>query len=106
MKKMIVAISAIGMFGFASQAFAGLSGKAVFHEVCFACHATGVAGAPKAGDKAAWAPHIAKGLPTLYKHAIHGFTGKAGTMPAKGGRTDLSDAEVKAAIEYMVERSK
>ena len=67
------------------------SGKALFEQTCSACHGAGIAGAPKAGDKSAWAPHIAKGLPTLYDHALHGFTGSTGTMPAKGGRTDAPD---------------
>jgi len=100
MKKLIIAVSAVGMLGLASQAFA--DGKATFQQTCFACHGTGAAGAPKAGDKAAWAPHIAKGKATLYKHAIHGFKGTKGFMPAKGGRTDLSDDAVKAAVDYMV----
>jgi len=104
MKKMIIAVSALGMLGLASQAFA--DGKATYQQTCFACHGTGAAGAPKAGDKAAWAPHIAKGKATLYKHAIHGFKGTKGFMPAKGGRTDLSDDTVKAAVDYMVSISK
>jgi len=79
-----------------------VDGKAIFQSTCFACHGTGAAGAPKAGDKAAWAPHIAKGKATLYQHAIHGFTGKKGMMPAKGGNASLSDDAVKAAVDYMV----
>ncbi|HJS90494.1 MAG TPA: c-type cytochrome [Steroidobacteraceae bacterium] len=78
------------------------SGKDLFEQTCSACHGAGIAGAPKAGDKAAWAPHIAKGLPTLYDHALHGFTGTTGTMPAKGGRTDAPDALVEQAVNYMV----
>lgn len=104
MKKLIVAVSALAMLGLASQAFA--DGKATYQQVCFACHGTGAAGAPKIGDKAAWKSHIAKGKPTLYKHAIHGFKGSKGFMPAKGGRTDLSDDQVKAAVDYMVSMSK
>lgn len=77
-------------------------GKKTYSATCFACHGTGAAGAPKAGDKAAWAEHVAKGLPTLYQHALHGFTGKKGMMPAKGGNASLSDADVKAAVDYMV----
>ena len=79
-----------------------VDGKSIFQSTCFACHGTGAAGAPKAGDKAAWAPHIAKGKATLYKHAIHGFTGKKGVMPPKGGNASLSDDAVKAAVDYMV----
>lgn len=78
------------------------TGKALFDQTCSACHGAGIAGAPKAGDKAAWASHIAKGLPTLYTHALHGFTGSTGTMPAKGGRTDAPDALVEQAVNYMV----
>ena len=78
------------------------SGKMLFEQTCSACHGAGIAGAPKAGDKAAWAHHIAKGLPTLYDHALHGFTGTTGTMPAKGGRTDAPDALVERAVNYMV----
>lgn len=77
-------------------------GKKVYGASCFACHGTGAAGAPKAGDKQAWTPRIAKGLPVLYKHAVHGFKGKTGFMPAKGGNAALSDTEVKAAVDYMV----
>jgi cytochrome c5 len=78
------------------------SGKMLFDQTCSACHGAGIAGAPKAGDKAAWASHIAKGLPTLYDHALHGFTGETGTMPAKGGRTDVPDAMVEQGVNYMV----
>ena len=85
-----------------ASAGGAIDGKAVFKGTCFACHGTGAAGAPKAGDKAAWAPHLAKGLATLHTHAIHGFTGKKGMMPAKGGNASLSDAQVEAAVNYMV----
>jgi len=76
-------------------------GKGVFEAACTACHGAGIAGAPKAGDKAAWGPRIAQGKPTLYKHAVEGFTGKAGIMPAKGGRVDLSDELIHAGVDYM-----
>jgi cytochrome c5 len=104
MKKLIIAVSALGMLGLASQAFA--DGKATFQQTCFACHGTGAAGAPKAGDKAAWAPRIKQGKATLYEHALKGFKGSKGFMPAKGGRTDLSDDTVKAAVDYMVSLAK
>ncbi len=81
-------------------------GKATFDSTCVACHGAGVAGAPKFGDKAAWAPRIAKGIPTLQQHALNGFQSSAGFMPAKGGNTALSDADVKAAVVYMVSHSK
>jgi cytochrome c5 len=75
--------------------------KGVFEAACTACHGAGIAGAPKAGDKGAWSPRIAQGKNTLYTHALQGFTGKAGIMPAKGGRTDLSDELIKAGVDYM-----
>lgn len=83
-----------------------LSGKEVYDSVCFACHAAGVAGAPKFGDAAAWAPRIAQGMDTLHKHSLEGFMGSAGMMPPKGGRPDLADDAIKAAVDYMVENSK
>jgi cytochrome c5 len=81
-------------------------GKATFEGTCVACHGAGVAGAPKAGDKAAWGPRIAQGKDTLYKHALGGFTGKAGMMPAKGGNAGLADEDVKAAVDHMVGMAK
>lgn len=81
-------------------------GKATYEATCVACHGAGVAGAPKAGDKAAWGSRIAQGKDTLYKHAIGGFTGKAGMMPAKGGNAGLADEDVKAAVDYMVDMAK
>lgn len=83
-----------------------VSGEDVFNTTCVACHGAGVAGAPKFGDKAAWAPRIAQGTPTLFEHALKGFQGKSGFMPAKGGRTDLSDKSVMNAVEYMVKAAK
>jgi cytochrome c5 len=76
-------------------------GKQIYDTVCFACHAAGVAGAPKFGDQALWAPRIAQGKDTLYKHALEGFFGKSGLMPPKGGRADLADEDIKAAVDYM-----
>ncbi|BEP95821.1 hypothetical protein GmRootA79_42050 [Acidovorax sp. A79] len=80
-------------------------GKSVFGKTCAMCHAAGVAGAPKPGDKADWGPRIAQGKDTLYKHAIEGFTGAKGMMPAKGGSANLTDAEVKAAVDFMADKS-
>ena len=77
-------------------------GKALFESVCSVCHGTGLAGAPKAGDKAAWGPRIAEGKATLYQHALNGYNGKTGAMPAKGGRTDLPDDLIKQGVDYMV----
>jgi cytochrome c5 len=81
-------------------------GEDIYKQTCFACHAAGVAGAPKLGDKAAWGPRIAQGIDTLYTHSIRGFQGKAGMMPPKGGNMALPDADVKAAVDYMVAQSK
>jgi len=77
-------------------------GKKVFGNTCAMCHAAGVAGAPKPGDKADWGPRIAQGKDTLYKHALEGFTGAKGMMPARGGSTTLKDDEIKSAVDYMV----
>jgi cytochrome c5 len=82
-----------------------LSGPQVYNEACIACHGSGIGGAPKFGDAAAWGPRIAQGNPTLYDHAINGFTGSAGFMPQKGARVDLSDQEVRDAVDYMVSQS-
>jgi cytochrome c5 len=81
-----------------SKAAAPASGESVFKSGCTVCHTAGLAGAPKAGEKAAWAPRIAKGKPLLYEHALKGFN----AMPAKGGNAALADADVKAAVDYMV----
>ena len=81
-------------------------GKAVYDGSCFACHTSGLAGAPKLGDKAAWEPRVAQGMETLVAHAIRGFQGQSGMMPPKGGRDDLADADVKAAVMYMVDQSR
>jgi cytochrome c5 len=89
-----------------AAAAADLPGDAVYNQACVACHGAGIAGAPKFGDKAAWAPRIAQGLDTLHTHALQGFQGKAGYMPPKGGRTDLSDQSVVNAVDYMVDGSK
>lgn len=90
----------------ATAAGADLTGDQAFGQVCTACHTAGIAGAPKVGDKAAWAPRIAQGVATLHKHALEGFQGKAGYMPPKGGRADLSDQSIMNAVEYMVSQSK
>ncbi len=84
----------------------GDRGKQVYDMTCFACHAQGIAGAPKIGDKAAWEQRIAQGMDTMVSHAINGFQGSSGVMPPKGGRMDLSDADVQAAVAYMVGQSK
>lgn len=89
--------------GSASPVALPKSGSEVFQQVCSTCHGAGIAGAPKAGDKAAWAPRVAQGKPTLYEHAIKGFQGKTGVMPPKGGRTDLPDELITQGVDYMVQ---
>ena len=77
-------------------------GKAVYEANCVACHAAGVAGAPKAGDKAAWAPRIKSGMDALYTSSLKGKN----AMPPKGGNVSLADADVKAAVDYLVSLAK
>lgn len=85
----------------ASATAAADTGKALYTQTCMVCHGAGIAGAPKFGDKTAWAPRLAQGTATLYQHAMDGFQGKSGVMPPKGGST-ASDSDVKAAVDYMV----
>ena len=77
------------------------AGKALYDKACFVCHAAGVAGAPKFGDKNAWAPFVATGIDAMVKVAISG----KGAMPPKGGST-ASDDEIRAAVQYMVDHAK
>ena len=79
-------------------------GPALYDAVCKTCHATGLMGAPKFGDHTAWGPRIAKGKATLYEHALKGYTGTVGVMPAKGGRADLNDDLIKSGVDYMVSK--
>ncbi len=81
-------------------------GQQVYQLSCVVCHGAGIAGAPKLDDKGQWAARIAKGVDTLYASAVNGVQGSAGAMPAKGGNPALSNAEVKAAVDYMVAQSK
>ncbi len=82
------------------------SGRDTYESSCAACHGTGVAGAPKLGDGAAWADRVGQGADVLYGHAINGYQGSAGYMPPKGGNPALSDDAVKAAVDYMTEQVK
>ncbi len=81
---------------------AAMSGPQVYNSACLACHGAGVGGAPVVGDAAQWAARVEQGMEVLTRHAIEGYMGSAGYMPPKGGRLDLSDDEVAAAVEYMV----
>lgn len=77
-------------------------GKAVYAQTCAACHASGIADAPKLGDKQAWAPRLKFGQQTMIASVLKG----KGAMPPKGGNASLSDADVKAALEYMLSQAK
>ena len=74
------------------------AGEKVYTATCLACHGAGVLGAPKFGDKSVWAPRVAKGIEVLYTNGINGLS----MMPPKGGNPALKDAEMKQAIDYMV----
>jgi S-disulfanyl-L-cysteine oxidoreductase SoxD len=83
-----------------------LTGPQVYNAVCIACHAPpGLGGAPALGDSDAWAARIDRGMNTLIDNALNGYSGSTGIMPRRGGRLDLSDAEVIRAVEYMVEQA-
>lgn len=85
---------------------AAMTGPQVYNAACNVCHGAGVGGAPVVGNVADWAPRIAQGNDVLYNHAINGFQGEAITpMLPKGGRADLSDQEVRDAVDYMVSES-
>lgn len=77
-------------------------GKTIYEGVCHTCHATGLLGSPKFGDKAGWSARIGKGTATLHSHAINGFN----AMPPKGGKADLLDVEVTNAVDYMLDSVK
>ncbi len=114
-KELIARIAPIGKIAFGNPAEAAqtqatpaapaeaISGEATYNAACAACHAQGVAGAPKFADGGAWNERVAKGKDALYGNAIKGYQGKAGYMPPKGGNASLSDDQVKAAVDYMVE---
>lgn len=95
-----VAVGDVSDQASAAEPAEALSGEQVYQSACAACHAAGIAGAPKTGDTAMWEPRMAQGDDVLYDHAINGFN----AMPAKGGNVSLSDDSVKAAVDYMIGR--
>ena len=91
----------------AQVAYGGTTdGKVIYDNLCGACHNAGAGGAPRMDDKAGWGPRVAQGADTLIKHAIEGFTGKAGVMPARGGNPALNDEQVKATVHWMIDQVK
>jgi cytochrome c len=81
-----------------------MNGEEVYNSACLVCHTTGAGGAPLIGDSATWEVRMEQGIETLMEHAIEGYMGDGGIMPAKGGRFDLSDQEVENAVVYMLEQ--
>lgn len=98
----MLAAALLAPLALSATATLAADGKAVYDSTCVACHATGVANAPKFGDKAAWAPRVATGVDVLVKSVV---TGK-GAMPPKAGNAGLADADIKAAVQYMVGAAK
>lgn len=96
--KGLVALMAMGAAGLALAA----DGKDVYDKTCVACHAAGVANAPKLGDKAAWAPRVATGKAALVASVVKG----KGAMPPKAGNAGLTDADISAAVDYMLAAAK
>jgi cytochrome c5 len=79
-----------------------MSGPQVYNAACIICHGSGIGGAPMISDSDAWQSRVTQGDEILYLHALDGYTGESGFMPQKGGRLDLSDDEVRGAVDYMV----
>jgi cytochrome c5 len=101
MKKTASLAMAIALFAVAGTSSAR-EGKEIYDTKCFTCHAAGVAGAPKLGDKAAWAPRIETGMDAMMVTVIKG----KGAMPPKGTCMDCTDDELKATTQYMVDAAK
>ncbi len=90
----------------AKAAYDAVSGQKTYDTTCAACHKGGLLGAPKLGDKVAWAPRLSQGLDVLVSKSIKGFQGKTGTMPAREGDAKLTDVQVGNSVAYLVEQSK
>lgn len=100
MRILIAAVALLMLSGCKEEA-APHPGQAIWEGTCKVCHGTGLAGAPIIGNQKAWAPRIARGKDSLYGHALKGW----GDMPARGGNPDLSDDDVKLAVDYMVSQA-
>ena len=94
-----VPIAATQAESVATTVAVAMSGDEVYQQVCASCHASGIMNAPKMGDAAAWQTRLAKGKDTLYANAINGI----GAMPAKGGRADMSDDAIRAAVDHLIQ---
>jgi cytochrome c5 len=101
-----LSLTALSLIANPAAAANAAKGQGIYMNFCAPCHATGVAGAPKVGDKDAWAPRIKQGDKVLVERSIKGFQGASGFMPARGGNSALSDADVADAVAYMVSQSK
>ncbi len=101
MLRTVLLLAMTALMPIAVSAAEPASGKAIYDSNCIACHSTGAAGAPKLGDSAAWAPRIKTGAAALLANSIKG----KGVMPARGGNPKLTDAEVQAAVNYMIGQS-
>lgn len=101
MKRIATAAAALAALGLGHAAVAA-EGKTVYGQTCVACHGTGLAGAPKLGDKSAWGPRVVGGKPALVASVIKG----KGAMPPKAGNASLSDDDIRAAVDYMVDQVK
>ena len=97
---MLVLVTAPAVFADAAR------GQGVYMNFCAPCHASGIAGAPRVGDKPAWSERSARDADVLIRNAINGYQGKSGVMPARGGNSALTDEEVSAAVMYMLEQSR
>ena len=108
MKKLItLTIIVILVLVTAPSVFAdAVKGQGVYMNFCAPCHASGIAGAPRVGDKPAWSERSAKDADVVINNAINGYQGKSGYMPARGGNSALTDEEVSSAVMYMLEQSK
>lgn len=100
--KTVMKVGAVIAVMMVMSAARAADGKVVYSAACALCHATGAMAAPKTGDKAVWAIRLKKEMDTLYESSIKGLN----AMPAKGGKSQFSDAEVKAATDYMISQSK
>lgn len=102
MKTWAVAVLAVTSAGFPAPGATAADGRVIYAQTCAQCHANGVAGAPRTGDKAAWTQRLALGRDAMLTTVLKG----KGAMPAKGGNASLSDAEARAATDYMLEQLK